>query len=81
MKTFLIKLLVVFLAAVICGIVVGGFFSIFFYSIVDRIVPGRSMEIYTSDTSAKMHLRFWIAFIVGAIIGIIWSYKIVKDLK
>jgi len=38
-------------------------------------------RVYLSDTPAKMHLRFWIAFALGAIFGIVWSYKIVKDIK
>ena len=81
MKAFLIKLLVVCLAAVICDTVAGGLFSFFFYGFVNKFMPGRTIEIYISDTPLKIYLRFWIAFIVGAIMGIVWSYKVVKGIE
>lgn len=77
-KTTLGKLFVIFLAAVICGLVTGVVFSIYFYGLVPRSMLA---EVYLSDTPAKMHLRFWIAFAAGAIIGIVWSYKVVKDIE
>jgi hypothetical protein len=80
-KEILVKLFIICIGAVVCGLVVGLFFSFFFYAIVDRIMPGRTIEIYLSDTRAKMYLRFWIAFAVGAVTGAAWLYKIVKEYK
>ena len=75
-KATLIKLSIICLAAVVCGVIVGVLFSIFFYGLLPRDI---GTEVYLADTHAKMHLRFWIAFAVGAVIGIIWAYRVVKD--
>jgi ABC-type transporter Mla maintaining outer membrane lipid asymmetry permease subunit MlaE len=77
-KATWVKLLVMFLAAVIFGLIGGVLFSLHFYGFIPDFMLAK---VYLSDTPSKMHFRFWIAFIVGAIIGIIWSYKAVKDLK
>ena len=78
-KEILVKFLIILTGAAICGLIVGLFFSFFFYRFVDRIMPGRTVEIYLADTKAKMHIRFWIAFAVGAVAGSLWLYKIVKN--
>ena len=80
-KEILVKLIIILTGAAICGLIVGLFFSFFFYSFVDRIMPGRTVEIYLSDTRTKMYIRFWIAFAVGAVAGAAWLYKIVKNYK
>ena len=77
-KATWVKLLVVFLGAVIFGLIAGVLFTIYFYGFVpDSILA----KVYLSDTPAKMRLRFWIAFAVGAIFGIIWTYRAVKDIE
>jgi hypothetical protein len=76
-KAILLKTLVVCIAAGVCGAIAGVLFSVFFYNFVPRSML---TEVYLSDTHAKMKLRFWIAFGVGAVFGIVWSYRIVKDL-
>lgn len=80
MKTVLVKILVVCVAALICGVVAGVLVSLFYYDVVPQPML---VETYLSDTYAKMRLRFWIAFAVGAIFGVVWSYRVVKsiDLK
>ena len=77
MKALLIKILVVCIIAVICGVLVGPAFSLFYYGFIPR--PYRA-EIYLSDTYAKMKIRFWLAFAAGAVFGAVWSYKIVKSI-
>ena len=78
MKSLIMKLLVICLAAGICGTVGGVLFSLCFYSFVPQY---RLPDILSDDTAANMHFRFWMAFIVGAVIGIVWSWKAVKDIK
>jgi len=75
-KMLLIKISVVCLAAVICGAVVGVLFSLSYYFLVP---DHRLSEVYLSDTYAKMRLRFWIAFVVGAIFDAAWSYRLVRS--
>lgn len=77
-KAWLIKGTVILLIAVICGGIAGLLFSLFFYGFIPA--PWRA-HIYLSDTEAKMKLRFWGAFAVGAIFGVVWSYRIVKDME
>ena len=78
MKAILIKLLVIFIVAVIYGTVVGFLFSIWFYGFITRHMFA---EVYLSDTPEKLRFRFWVAFAVGAVVGIVWSYKVVKDME
>jgi len=70
-------ILPVCLIAAICGGVVGMLFSLCFYGLIPR--PW-STELYLSDTPATVKLRFWIASAAGAIFGVVWSYKMVKDM-
>lgn len=45
------------------------------------MLPRHQMtEVYLSDTPEKVKLRFWIAFAVGAIFGLVWSYRVVKNM-
>jgi hypothetical protein len=37
-------------------------------------------KVYLSDTDAKMRFRFWIAFAAGALMGAIWSYRVVRTM-
>ncbi|MHC4534237.1 MAG: hypothetical protein ACYS6K_09805 [Planctomycetota bacterium] len=67
-----------FIGAVIFGLVVGVLFSLFFYGFIPR--PWLA-QVYLSDTPKKMHFRFWMAFVAGAIAGSIWSYQAVKDIE
>ncbi|HPC96260.1 MAG TPA: hypothetical protein PLU87_15040 [Sedimentisphaerales bacterium] len=76
-KAWLIKGTVILVIAVICGSIAGVLFSLFFYGFIPA--PWRA-DMYLSDTEAKMKLRFWAAFAVGAIFGAVWSYRIVKDM-
>ena len=77
MKPLAIKIVVVVLIAAICGVVVGGLFSLFFYGFVPRHMLA---DVLASDTSTKAKWRFWIAFLAGAIFGAVWSYRMVKDM-
>ncbi len=77
MKPLLMKSFVVCLIALICGGAVGLLFSLFFYGMLPEHMTA---EVYLSDTPARVKLRFWIAFAVGAIFGAVWSYKMVKDM-
>ena len=77
MKPLAIKIVVVVLIALICGVVVGLLVSLFFYSFIPR--PWLA-EVYLSDTPAKAKLRFWMAFLAGALFGAVWSYRMVKDM-
>jgi len=74
----LIKGTVILVIAGICGGIAGVLLSLLFYGFIPA--PWRA-DIYLSDTEAKMRLRFWVAFAVGAIFGVAWSYKVVKDME
>ncbi len=78
MKALLTKITVVCVIAVICGVIAGGLFSLCFYGFVPE---HKLAEVYVADTPAKAKLRFWIAFAAGAVFGIVWSYRIVKDME
>ena len=75
-KSLAIKVLVIFLIAVICGVLTGVLFSLFFYGFVPRHMLA---DVLASDTSVKAKWRFWIAFIAGVIFGLVWAYRIFKD--
>lgn len=78
MKALLIKIVVICVAAIICGGVAGVLFFLYYYG----FVPRRQLaDVLNSDTYAKMNLRFWAAFAVGAAFGGVWSYRIVKAMK
>ncbi len=77
-KAWLIKGMVILAIAVICGGIAGLLFSLWFYGFVPRHMLS---DVLDSDTEAKMHLRFWGAFAVGAIFGVAWSYRVVKDME
>jgi hypothetical protein len=78
MKALLVKTVVVCLAAVIWGGVAGVLFSLWY----DGFIPEHRLgDVLDSDTSAKMWLRFWAASAVGAVFGVAWSYRVVKDIK
>jgi len=77
-KALLIKGTVILVIAGICGGIAGVLLSLLFYGFIPA--PWRA-DIYLSDTEAKMRLRFWVAFAVGAIFGVAWSYKVVKDME
>jgi len=76
MKALLVKGTVILVIAVICGGIAGLLLSLCFYGFVPRHMLS---DVLDSDTEAKMHLRFWGAFAIGAIFGAVWSYRIVKD--
>ncbi len=77
MKPLLTKVLVVCLIALICGAAAGLLFSLFFYGMLPEHMRA---EVYVSDTPARVRLRFWIAFAAGAILGAVWSYRMVKGM-
>ncbi len=78
MKALLIKIAMVGVIAAVCGGIAGLLFSLCFYGLIPRyLLPA----VLDSDTVAKMHLRFWGAFAVGAIFGVVWSYRMVKDME
>jgi len=78
MKALLIKTVVVCVAALICGVVAGVLFSLWYYGFIPRPML---TDVYLSDTYAAMRLRFWAAFAVGAGFGGVWSYRMVKTMK
>jgi hypothetical protein len=78
MKTLMVKIAVVCLAALVCGSVAGVRFSLWYY---DFIPDWRIADVLDSDTYAKMAFRFWAAFIVGAVFGGVWVYRVVKNTK
>ncbi len=78
MKALLVKVVVVCLAALVCGAVAGVLFSLWYYGFIPRPML---TDVYLSDTYARMRLRFWIAFAVGAVFGVVWSYRIIKTMK
>ncbi len=78
MRTLLVKVAVVCLVAIICGGVAGVLFSLWYYGFIPRPML---TDAYLSDTQARMRLRFWIAFAVGAVFGAVWSYRIVRTMK
>ncbi len=76
MNMLLAKILFISLTAAICGAVAGVLFSLWFYGIIpDEQV---ATKVYLSDTYAKVKLRFWIAFAVGAVFGGVWSYRMAR---
>ncbi len=77
-KALLTKISVICVIAVVCGGVAGLLFSLCFYGFVPRHMLS---DVLDSDTEAKMNLRFWGAFAVGAIFGVVWSYRMVKDME
>ena len=77
-ESWLIKGTVAFVLAVVCGGIAGVLLSLFFYGFIPA--PWRA-DIYLSDTEAKMKPRFWLAFPVGAIFGVAWSYTVVNDME
>jgi len=74
-KSLAIKVIVVCLGGVICGLVVAVLFSLFFYGFLPS--PLRA-EVYLSDTRAKVKFRFWAAFILGTVLGMVWIYKAIR---
>ena len=78
MRVLLMKVTVVCLAAIVCGGVAGALFSLWYYGFIPRYRLG---DVLDSDTYAKMALRFWAAFAIGAIFGVVWSYRAVKTMK
>jgi hypothetical protein len=78
MKTLAVKVVVVGVAALICGSGAGLLFSLWYYGLIpeDWIA-----DVLDSDTHAKMAFRFWAAFIVGAIFGGVWVWRVVKNIK
>lgn len=78
MKTLLTKIAMVCIIAAVCGGIVGLLFSLFFYGLVPRYMLSAVLD---SDTEAKMKLRFWGAFAAGAIFGVVWSYRMVRDME
>ena len=78
MRVLLMKVTVVCLAAIVGGGVAGVLFSLWYYGFVPRY---RLADVLDSDTYAKMALRFWAAFAVGAVFGVAWSYRVVKTIK
>ncbi len=78
MKLLLTKIVVFCLAAIVCGGVAGVLFSLYYYSFIP---DWRLADVLNSDTHAKVALRFWAAFGVGAVVGVAWAYGVVKTIK
>ena len=78
MKSLLLKILVVSIIAVVCGAIVAVLFSLSYYGLFPQ---HRLADAYLADTPAKAKLRFWLAFAAGAVFGIVWSYRMVKEME